>query len=140
MRKQSRLERIEKLEQNLSDKTRAQQVALAVTPAVPAGERPIRPITIDSNDVIMGFADIAQDARQPGGARVAAWNIIAEIFLLKAKSIKDIRNFHGWTTDELKDYAVDGIIPERFRLLLGPSGLLEETATLRGDKHGGRPI
>jgi len=91
------------------------------------------------NDIIMELDDIARTSKSEG-ARVRALNSLAEIYRLKAKSTKDIRKFYGWTTDELKDYAVNCVIPERFRSLLGPSGLHEETATLRGDKHGGRPI
>jgi hypothetical protein len=39
-------------------------------------------ITIDSNDIIMILADIAQDLGHPGGGvRVRAANSLAEIFL-----------------------------------------------------------
>jgi len=91
------------------------------------------------NEIITELDDIARTSKSES-ARVRALNSLAEICQLKAKSTKDIRKFYGWITDELKDYAVNGVIPERFRSLLGPSGLHEETATLRGDKHGGRPI
>jgi hypothetical protein len=82
----------------------------------------------------MDLADIARTSKSEG-ARVRALKSLAEIYRLKAKSIKDIRKFYGWSTDKLKNYAVNAIIQ-----LLGPSGPHEETATLRGDKHGGRPI
>jgi hypothetical protein len=42
-------------------------------------------------------------------ARVSAWNYLAEIFLLiKAKNLRDLNDFYGWTTDELENYAKTG--------------------------------
>jgi hypothetical protein len=82
--------------------------------------RQLRSIEIDRNDIVMGLADIARYGRSES-ARVSAWNSLAEIFLLKAKNLRDLKDFDGWTTDELKDYALNGVVPERLRRFLGNS-------------------
>src|ERR1700733_4759689 len=79
--------------------------------------KPIREITIDRNDIIMGLADEARGKGDPQGAsaRVKAWTVLAEIFRLLPKHgacPKD--DFDGWTTTELKDFALTGERPERF--------------------------
>jgi hypothetical protein len=79
-----------------------------------------RSVEIDRNDIIMGLADIGRYGKSES-ARVSAWNCLAEIFLLKAKNLRDVNDFYGWTTDELKRYAETGEIPERLRSLLGES-------------------
>jgi hypothetical protein len=140
MRKQSLPEPFEKLVQEakelnqlLSDEARARQVA----PTPPITELPIRPITITSNDIIMTLADLMQDLTQPGGVRVQAANSVAEIFLLKARTIRDLNNFYGWTTDELKRYSETGETPERLRpfLAFGEGAAINGSASLRTDKN-----
>jgi len=73
-----------------------------------------RAIEIDENDIIMGLADIARYGKSES-ARVSAWNHLSEIFLLKAKNLRDINNFYGWTAEELKNYALTGTVPERLK-------------------------
>ncbi|MGB6677340.1 MAG: hypothetical protein WBE44_11660 [Terriglobales bacterium] len=91
----------------------------------------IRSIDIDRNEIIMGLADIARYGKSEG-ARVSAWNVLAEIFLLKAKNLRDLNEFYGWTTDELERYAKTGTIPERLRRLIGSS--LDHSSTLKAEK------
>ena len=58
-----------------------------------------RSVEIDRNEIIMGLADIGRFGKSES-ARVSAWNCLAEIFLLKAKNLRDVNDFYGWTTDE----------------------------------------
>lgn len=87
--------------------------------------RVIRKITIDRNDIIMGLVDCTNAPRTiPAailGVRVKAWSVLADIFLLRAKTLQDLANLHGWTTDELDAFAADRTIPERFRSILSVS-------------------
>ena len=140
MRKQSLPEPFEKLVQEakelnqlLSDEGRAQQVA--TTPQ--SAERPIREITVNSNDIIMILADIAQDPAQLGSTRVSAVLGLADIFLLRARNIKELENFYGWTTEELKTYSETGETPPRLRRFLeaGDGAAINGSASLRTDKN-----
>jgi hypothetical protein len=63
-----------------------------------------RKITIDRNDIIMGLADLAQNPLADARARVAAWAKLADIFCLVPKSLKDAKDFYGWTEEELEEY------------------------------------
>jgi hypothetical protein len=62
-----------------------------------------RAIDIDRNDIIMGLADIAQCNEAGDRARVAAWTALADIFLLTARSLSDLKNSIGWTQDEIDE-------------------------------------
>ena len=74
----------------------------------------VREITIDRNDIIMGLADIAQSPfTKPGDrARVSAWLGLADIFLLRARCIEDLRKGVGWTEDETIEFHKTRIVPE----------------------------
>ncbi len=90
-----------------------------------------RRITIDRNDIIMGFADIARDPLQSATARVAAWSKLADIFMLVPRSARDIKEFYGWTEEELIEYSASNgeFIPDRFKPYIGtgePDDPLEE--------------
>jgi hypothetical protein len=76
-------------------------------------------IDVSRNLIIMGLVDIARNGTSES-ARVSAWNHLAEIYMMKAKSLHDVENFRGWTDDELLDYADSSEIPERLRNLVRP--------------------
>jgi hypothetical protein len=80
----------------------------------------IRSVNITREDVMEGLADIARNGRSES-ARVAAYNSIADVLMMKARNLRDLENFYGWTTDELKNFAQNGVIPERFQHLKGGS-------------------
>jgi len=89
-------------------------------------QKEVREITIDRNDIIMGLADVAglgdpRKASDSARAVVAALLGLADIFMLRAKNLREVKDFHGWTADELRDYAITGTVPERIRLLVGES-------------------
>lgn len=65
----------------------------------------------------MGLADEARGKGDPegAGARVKALTVLAEIFrLLPRHGAYPKDEFEGWTTNELKDFALTGERPERF--------------------------
>ena len=108
-----------------------------------ANTKVIRPIDIDRNDIIMGFVDVVRDRSSRGGEKVAALRALAEIFCLFPKSLKDVREFYGWTEDEiLEHYRTRGeFIPERFRGLVKPGEMAAggEGESLRLEKGGSTP-
>jgi len=73
-----------------------------------------REITIDRNDIIMGLADEAKFSENDR-ARVAAWTVLSDIYMLRAKAVKDIYDFYGWTAEELVEFGRSATVPERFR-------------------------
>jgi len=89
------------------------------------------------NDIIMILADIAQDPAQLGSTRVSAVLGLADIFLLRARNIKELENFYGWTTEELKTYSETGETPPRLRRFLeaGDGAAINGSASLRTDKN-----
>lgn len=103
-------------------------------------DRTIREIDIDQNDIIMGLADIARDVKATNGARVSAYLGLADIYMLRAKNVRDVRDFYGWNATELREYAVNGTIPARFQLLVGAGESTEEggTPSFRTAKLPGR--
>ena len=88
--------------------------ALLQETAKESAKKIVREVTLDRNDIIMGLADIAQKGESER-ARVAAWLGLADIYMLRAKNVRDVNEFYGWTADELERYAVTGEVPERFR-------------------------
>jgi hypothetical protein len=98
--------------------------------------KPIRKITINRNDIIMGLVDVAQDPGAPHAARVAAWSKLAEIYMLLPKNLRDLLNFYGWQSDEMAKFIEDGIIPERIRPFVanGFAALGAGSGSLRNDK------
>jgi hypothetical protein len=98
--------------------------------------KPIRKITINRNDIIMGLVDEAQNPSAPPGVRVAAWKVLAEIYMLLPKNLRDLLNFYGWQTDEMAKFIEDGIIPERIRPFIanGFASLRAGSGSLRTDK------
>jgi hypothetical protein len=78
-----------------------------------------RQIDIDRNEIVMLLADIARSENQPGVTRVRALAVLSRIYMLEAKSIKDVESFYGWSSDELEEYEKTGRVPVRFRQLLG---------------------
>jgi hypothetical protein len=94
-----------------------------------------REITIDRNDIIMGLVDEARTAKSDR-ARVSAWTVLADIFMLRAKNLREVYDFYGWTSDELKLYAETGESPARFQHFAGKGRSATEsgTAGLRTNK------
>lgn len=87
--------------------------------------REIRKITIDRNDIIMGVVDCINDKTTDVGrlnVRMKGWALLADVYMLRAKSLQDLSNFYSWTSDELEAFAAEGTVPIRFRHLFGPGG------------------
>ena len=118
--------------------------------------RMIRPITIDRNDIIMGIVDCINDKKTPVARllmMMRRWSLLADIFMLRAKTLKDLADFYGWTEDEIVEFGKTLTIPERLRgqLTLGAMGVGEDTKSLRTEKlargpggaevgGGGKPV
>lgn len=92
----------------------------------------IEEITITRNEIVNGLATLARSAEIPPAVRATAYLGLADIFLLRVKNVRDINKFHGWTADELDQYAISGAIPERFRSVLGSS--VSPAVSLRTEK------
>jgi hypothetical protein len=95
------------------------------TPDREFGQQTIRPrrrINFDRNDIIMKLADLAGigDTTPAHSERVQfeCLNTLAEIYLLKPKTLKDLLDFHGWTADELDEFTRTREIPERIRSVI----------------------
>lgn len=104
-------------------------------------ERAPRPIPFDRNDIIMGLADLAglgnTAPAKSERTRYGALMGLVDIFMLRAKSIADLRNLIGWTEDELQELIEHGTVPGRIRLTTGISkaeDLLPPTS-LRTEKN-----
>jgi hypothetical protein len=80
------------------------------------------PVNIERNEIINRLTEIARDTLQPGRVRVYALNVLSKIFMLQPKNLKELKSFHGWTSDELEEYGESGEIPGRIRRLLGEGG------------------
>src|SRR5207302_727398 len=91
----------------------------------------IEKVTITRNDIINGLAGLARGAESEA-VRATAYLGLADIFLLRVKNVRDINKFHGWTADELDEYARTGSVPERFRSVLGSS--VSPAVSLRTEK------
>jgi hypothetical protein len=77
-------------------------------------------VRITRNQIINGLADIALNGLGETRARVAAFVALADIFMLRAKSFKDILNGYGWFDEEAIEYSKTGVVPERLRQVLPP--------------------
>jgi len=84
--------------------------------------RNITAVNLTRNDIIEGLLAEA-NAVKPSHARIAAWNSLAEIYLLKARNIEDLRNGIGWTEDELEYANRTGLVPPRVAALIGATKL-----------------
>jgi len=73
-------------------------------------------VTVTRNHIINGLALEARTAKS-ACARVSAWQVLADIFLLRAKNIQEVMDFIGWTNEELQEFATLGTIPARIRNL-----------------------
>jgi hypothetical protein len=85
-----------------------------------------RQIDIGRNDIIMGLVDCARDEKTEIGrlgVRVKAWLGLADIFMLRAKTIRDLSEFYGWIDDEIYEFRQNDTIPERFRRVLRPTDM-----------------
>lgn len=91
----------------------------------------IEAITITRNEIVNGLATLARSAASEA-VRATAYLGLADIFLLRVKNVRDINKFHGWTADELDEYARSGTVPERFRSVLGSS--VSPAVSLRTEK------
>ena len=99
------------------------------------GAMTIRPITFGANDIIMELWNIGKDG-QSERAKVSALVALAEIFLLKAKNIEDLKQGFGWTDDENLEFVQTGEVPARIAFLTDcktPEDLLQP-ASVRGEK------
>lgn len=95
-------ERIEELRQVAKKKT-ADEVANGTQSESSVRDR--SRVEIDRNGIINGLASIGCNEKAPFGPRVAAFTTLAHIFLLFANNLEDLRNYHGWTGDELDQHA-----------------------------------
>jgi hypothetical protein len=99
-----------------------------------------RQITFGRNEIIMKLADLGGLGETPPArsehVQFECVNTLAEIFLLKAKNLKDLLDFYGLTADELDEYARTGSIPERIRSIIRSceSGTGEESPDLTNTK------
>ena len=85
----------------------------------------IRGITFGRNDIIWVLADVAFSPLMPASARVTAASKLCDIFCLVPRSLSDVKEFYGWTEEEMAEYLrTDGeFVPERFRHLIGPEDI-----------------
>lgn len=97
-------------------KQRANEKALAETAN---GMRYPR-VTVTRNHIINGLAHEARTAKS-ACARVSAWQVLADIYLLRARNIREVADFCGWTDEDLDEYIKNGILPARFRNLVDSS-------------------
>jgi hypothetical protein len=104
-------------------------------------KKTIREVTIDRNDITMALADIAgigikKRIAESERARVAALVCLTDIFMMRAKNVREVKDFYGWTADELRDYAISGTVPQRLGLLVGEGqgAGLGGSPSLRTDK------
>ncbi len=81
-------------------------------------EMVIRPITFGTNDIVMTLWEIGSKGESER-ARVSALMGLADIFLLRAKCIQDLRTGIGWTEEEALEYFKTGIVPERIAWMTG---------------------
>jgi len=81
-------------------------------------DRVIRPITFGRNDLIMTLWEIGTKG-DPERARVPALLGLADIFLLRAKCIQDLRTGVGWTDDEALEFSKTEVVPERIAQITG---------------------
>ena len=104
--------------------------------------RMIRPIDTDRNEIIMGLVDIAREKNAPYAARVRAWTVLTDIFMLRARTLRDISEYYGYTEDELEQATLDpNFIPERFRRALSKLANRQagEQESLRTENLAGGP-
>lgn len=78
-----------------------------------------RVVDIDRNEVVMLLADIARNQSLPAAARVRALNVLSRIFMLLVRDLKDLKEFGGWFSDEMEEYAETGETPARLRPFMG---------------------
>src|SRR5579864_8964345 len=78
-----------------------------------------RVVDIDRNEIVMLLADLARSENEPGAVRVRALNVLSRIFMLQARTLKDLEEFYGWFSDEMEDYAETGQVPVRLRPFMG---------------------
>jgi hypothetical protein len=83
-------------------------------------ESAIRPITFRPNDIVMTLWEIGSKGESER-ARVSALVVLADIFLLRARCIQDLRTGIGWTEEEALEYFKTGIVPERIAQMTGRS-------------------
>lgn len=93
-------------------------------------------VAITRNEIINGLADLARNGFNDARSRVAAWMVLADIYCLRAKNLKDLLNGYGWFDDETIDYSKTGKLPERIRSLFPSDGFesLIGQKSLRGSK------
>ncbi|MGA7559871.1 MAG: hypothetical protein WCF61_14990 [Terriglobales bacterium] len=105
-----------------------------------------RVLDLTENDIIMGLADIARTSKSDS-AKVRALDILSQIRLMRAKSLEDLQQFRGWTTDELQEFIATGNLPDRIaralaagragKLMAGQASLSEEKKELESESDAG---
>jgi len=126
---QDRIAELKRISRETADKEFAQEAI-----------RTRRKITFDRNAIIMKLADLAGlgDTAPAKSERVQfeCLNTLAEIYLLKPKTLKDLLDFHGWTADELDEFTRTREIPDRIRSLIRSreSSAREGQADVRPEK------
>jgi len=94
------------------------RIAFLISESSKMGQE-LRLVDINRNDIIMGLADVAREGKSER-ARVAAWSTLADIFMLKPKSLKELQEFYGWSMEEIQYFSeTGGRIPPRLKPFLG---------------------
>jgi hypothetical protein len=130
--------RIEWLKKEAVRQVQETVVAHHAKPPEHGGIQRRRVVDITRNDIIMILADIARDAKVVASTRVNAALGLADIFLLRARSMRDLGQFIGWTDDEIEEYIRNGGngLPERLRSFVDRSQVpvVGETANIPTNK------
>jgi hypothetical protein len=76
-------------------------------------------VDIDRNEIINLLSCIGRDPNQHGAARVRALTALADIYMLRARNVEDLKNFIGWTEDETQKFIRTKVVPRRIAALTG---------------------
>ena len=74
-----------------------------------------RPVDIGRNQIVNLLAEIARNPEVAASSRVSALVVLVDIFMLRARNLKELNEFYGWTDDDLTEFIRTGETPERLR-------------------------
>jgi hypothetical protein len=94
----------------------------------------IRPITVRPNDIVMTLWEIGSKGESER-ARVSALVVLADIFLLRARCIQDLRTGIGWTEEESVEFFKTQIVPARIALITGDRTGKDLVRSLNAEKE-----
>jgi hypothetical protein len=121
-------ERIQELRHEIAQQAKEQTVK--------EGVEQIVHVDIEEGEIIMILAGLARSQTVPPGTRVAACRELADIFHLKTTNPREVADLTGWTTEELKCFALTGKYPTRFQAIIEkPASVSKTTADLSSEKH-----